>query len=258
MPLRIQLALVELILISLFVAFSTAIAEERPRLLQLVEPYSESFMMSGMRAVPPPSADPTRVLVGLHLGKANGAFQIDQIGILLSPKAAAKNFCVRVSSGDTRYDSVNLYRRATNKNTAPLVETKSAHAAELAKQYKSSEIPIRIVELAKCSTELYGANTDGPVFPAIPPGVKDAKVLVAFLNVIGSRAAVRLLDGDKVVAEGACQPADESVTLFSDVCDLPVTNLGKAHPDKLQVIFVDQSAQRVEIPYRIEWAEPQP
>jgi hypothetical protein len=99
------------------------------------------------------------------------------------------------------------------------------------------------------------------VVPALPPGVneaKDAKDLVAFVNVIGSRAIVRLLDQDKILAEGACRPADDSVILYSDVCDLPLTNLGRAHPDKLQVIFVDESARRVAMTYRVEWAEPRP
>ena len=255
---RISLALSALTVIFLSETFSIATAQPSQPVLQLVEPlnFHENFSMSGMRAAPPASVDPARVLVGLHLGKGGGTFQIGQIGIILSPKVAAEKFCVRVSSGDMRYVSVNLYRRATDKHAAPLVETKSKKVAELAKLYKSSQIAIRIVESAKCNTEIYGGDADGPLAPAIPPGVTDANVLVAFVNVGASPASVSLFERNKMVADGECQPADE--TLFTGVCDLPLTNLGKAHPDKLQVIFVDQSGQRVEVPYRIDWSEPKP
>lgn len=231
---------------------STAIAQNRLPVLQLATgSYSESFSTSGTRT---PPGDLTRVVIGLYLGRSNGPFRIDQIGVSLPRNLPANDFCIRISSGDSRYQAMNMYRKAADRNALPLVQTKSSYARALAQRYTSAEMAVKIVETNKCTLD-----ANGPLVPAIPPGATARDVLVAFVNVTGSPAAAHLYDKDKIVAEGECaKPVSNDVILYSDVCKLLLEQLGTARPDRLQVKFFDQTAKRAEVAYQLVWPEPGP
>jgi hypothetical protein len=214
--------------------------------------YSESYSTSGTRG--PPSNDPTRVLVGLHLGRSNKPFRIDNIGVSLTRMSAATEFCISISSGDARYQAVNAYRKAADSRTLPFVQTKSAYAKALAQRYSSEDFVTKIVETNRC-----GLDADGPIVPATPPGAAPGDVLIAFVNVTGSPAVMRLFESNKIIAETDCvAPLNDALVLYSNSCQLQLAGLGKIHPDRFEIKFFEKSAKTAEVSYKLEWPETAP
>jgi hypothetical protein len=104
---------------------------------------------------------------------------------------------------------------------APYVQTQSKYGARLARDYGAADVPIRIIAKVSCD----GDGRLGAIVPAIPPGAADRRQLVAYLNLVGSRATVRLLGPSGLLVEGPCQPVSDAVaTFYSDVCALPLAD----------------------------------
>jgi len=214
-----------------------ALAQSAP-LLQLAGAFQEKLSQPtpGLRAAPD-ARDSLRTLVGLHLGEGQGAFQVDQVGVLLERRTHASDFCVRMASEDSRYVATNVYGKTLRPAAEPFVETHSKYAAQLADLYDAEGVVIRILAGSKC-----GEKDGFKLVPAIPPGPpKGRDRLRAFLNV-ALGADVWLMSGGKAVAEAACRPARGNIVMYNFICDLGLERLGSARPDAIKIRTLERGA----------------
>lgn len=202
-------------------------------LLQLTEEtYHETYS-------PDSGRDPlfvnSRAIVGLHLGHANGRFRVDQMMAALSSRSAATQFCVRLLSDDANYRSLNNYKRATTPNGPRKIETRSRFGQELTRRYSSDEIVIKISASQNCA-----APVDQELVAAIPPGAKDADTLIVFVNAVGSRASVSLInEKSTAIASVNCRRSLDTVVAYTDVCEIPISAISKDTPTvslRLQIL----------------------
>ena len=215
--------------------------------------FDEHFDPSGARGFKVKAAasgDPSRILLGLHLGQAAGDFDINKIQVKLPGNLKDKNFCVRIGSGDGGYNASNLYNRSTETTSAAVVENKSKFTDKLASTYKSTDVPIRIVARNSCD-----GIEDGALIPAIPPGASHSNDLVAYINSGTSLAEMELLAKGKIVAKATCAPpGNDAVKEFTAVCVIRGEDYVKTHPDGLQVTLLDGIGSSF-IKYQLEMAD---
>lgn len=226
-------------------------------LLQLADQsFTETFnrlgISTGVKGAPGAPGDKMRVLAGLHLGKANGRFDVTSIRVALKPDIADTAYCVRIATSDSRYQAFNNYRKSAERNAVPLVQTQSRYGKDLT-AYDAAKVPVRVVGAAPCSNE-----TSGKLVPAIPPGAKDQSALVAYLNIVGDRPSVKLVADEGAPVAGVCRHVgDAEAILYSDVCEVPLGVLGARRPTALHVSFTDDdTGSRVELAFPILWARP--
>jgi hypothetical protein len=221
---------------------SGKISAQGEPVLQLADQttYSESFTPVPQRAPPFGS----RAIVGLHLGRGNGRFQIDQIAVSLPLNTSEGRFCVRLSSADARYHSLNSYRQSNARDLLPRIETRSRFRAELSRRFSSDEIQVKVVETPTCSED-----ANGVLVPAIPPGAQNRDLLRVFVNAVGSRPSIVLLDrGDTVVSEGVCSSAPlASVVVYTDICEIPLTPRAISAGGRLRINLLGEGTQTYEI-----------
>jgi hypothetical protein len=226
------------------------------QVLPLASPtaYNESYAPAGESGTLTRSLKrgSNRLVVGLHLGHASGRFRLEELMALVPPQSAGKNFCVKLTTRDARYWSLNLYRRGDAKNALWRLETHSKYAAELSQRYSAEDVAIRVFAAADCQGE-----GEGPLVAAVPPGADTQDVLVLYLNAAGSRAAVKLLDKDtKPIATATCALAPrDSAIAYSEICEIPLAGLDKARVARLQISLIGSDATKTPILADIELPE---
>lgn len=228
-----------------FLAISLAWAQEALPVLRLALPFNELFVDA--RVLREPARDPTRMLVGLHVGEGNDRFRIDRVGVLLDPNAKDSDYCVRLMSDDTRYTATNVYQKTRDPNAALLVETHSKIGDKLAKTFSASDVIIRIVARSRC-----GDGEIGAIVPAIPPGAERREFLTAFLNV-AAEPRIELMSRDKIVASMQCKRASDKIISYNYFCRTPLQNLHGARLDALSIVTLDDANKRIEAKFPLLW-----
>jgi hypothetical protein len=218
-------------------ALAPAIGQQGPGVVALASPgaFQESFTPSGNRGFARAS---NRVVVGLHLGKAAGRLRLDDLAVSV-PKTLAKGLCVKLTTRDARYWSLNGYKAPDPKAGAARLETSSKFIEELAGRYRAEDAAIRAVNTGACNED-----ADGPLLAVRPPGAVAQDVLVAFVNAVGARSAAKIIDKDgKTLATGACSLAPrDSALAYTESCEFSVSGFKPAAGQKLQVTLVGGSA----------------
>jgi hypothetical protein len=239
--------------VALFAALPTAVgdaqAQPAPALKLAAPSFTESYVPAGRRSVK--DIDANRAIVGLHLGRAQGPFQMGEIRAALKGNPA-KEFCVRIASGDARYRSLNPYRRE-GADPDPRLETISRYGNELSTRYQSGNMPVQIMATAECTE---GAS--GALIPAIPPGAQDRDTLVVFVNSVGSRASAELVGPDgKTVATGRCMlPTQDATLLYSEVCEVPLGKAAGTKRAKLRLGMIGSDAKRIALTFDVALPTP--
>ena len=125
--------------------------------VRLADPKSfhESF-------VPNPTVS-GRLVVGVHLGRAAGTYQNQNVSIAAPRSASAQPFCVRVTTQDARYWALNKYVADRSPGLARL-ESPSRFSKELS-LYNANQVAIRIIAAPDCHED-----SDGPLIPAVLSG----------------------------------------------------------------------------------------
>lgn len=217
-------------------AGAAAFADEAVLRLSAPDNYQETYAQSGARSFQRASG---RVIVGMHLGHGAGRFRLDDVSIIGPAPATARNLCVKLTSKDARYWSLNAYRGLSGKAEFSRLETKSKFADELAQRYKADDFAVRAVASTDCTED-----TDGALIPVAPPGAVSRDALVVFVNAVGSRASVKLTDkAGKQLAMGACAPAPRDSTIaFTEICDIPLAGLKLTGAARLSTTLVGPDA----------------
>jgi hypothetical protein len=229
---------------------TSAGAQSSPPVLDLAPgEFSENLLEPGIKGRET-MLDPMRMLVGLHRGRAAGPFRIEEVGALLPLPETPDNYCIRITSADARYASLNRYQKTTAKSPTTRVEVKSKYANELAKQYSSSDMIIRISSGSTCP----GAK-DAFIVAAVPPGVADTQELLTYLNVRGSHAQISLTKAEKVLAAGRCEHPEKPALVYSDVCVTPLSDLNGAIPEGLRVTYINDAGRVSHSDFRLIWGE---
>jgi hypothetical protein len=236
--------------IVLAVSATSARAQSSPPVLELAPGgFSETLLEPGIRGRDT-LADPLRMLVGLHRGSATGPFRIDQVGALLPLAGTPDEYCVRIASTDSRYSALNRYQKTTARSPAIGVEAKSRYAIQLAQQFSTSDMIVRIVSGSSCP----GAS-DGFIVAAVPPGATDTHKLLAYLNVRGSHAQISLVRAEKTLAVGRCERPEQAAVLYSDVCSAMVSDLNGATPEVLRVTYINNAGRVANADFRLIWSD---
>ena len=237
------------ILAAIPAAVGDARAQPAPALKLAAPSFTESYVPAGRRSIK--DIDASRAIVGLHLGRAQGPFQIGDIRVALKGNPA-KDFCVRIASGDARYRSLNPYRRE-GADPDPRLETSSRYSNELSTRYQSANVPVQIMATPECSESASGA-----LVPAIPPGAQDRDTLVVFVNSVGSRASAELVGPDgKTIATGRCMlPTQDSTLLYSEVCEVPLGKAAAARRTKLRLGMIGSDAKRISLAFDVALPTP--
>jgi hypothetical protein len=214
--------------------------DDRLKLVLVDANYSESFTLGGTRNLRGLSS---RTIVGLHLGHGKGPFIISELAAPVGIDNGA-DYCLKLSSGDARYRSLNRYRRAKDAGNSTRNETHSMFNTDLAKEYNSDDVTIKLSLSRECQDD-----EDGTLIPAMPPGADKMDPIVVFINSRGSPASAALLDEKgATLAAGMCSPADtDRVLTYSEVCELPFANLKVKSRIKLQVHILGESPQVVNL-----------
>ncbi len=211
---------------------------EDATVLQLAKPsdFQETYSATGQRSFKRSSS---HVVVGLHVGRGAGRFRLDDLAIALPRSVPAKTFCVKLTSKDARYWSLNAYKGADGKTGLEKLETRSKFADDLAQKYKSDDFATRAIVSPDCTED-----SDGPLVAVMPPGAVAEDVLVVYVNAVGSRAGMRLLDKDgKSLATGTCAPAARDSTIaFTEICEIPLAGLKTTASARLQTTLVGGDA----------------
>lgn len=212
---------------------AAASAAEEP-LLQLSAPgaYQESYSPSGQRSFQRASS---RIIVGLHIGHGAGRFRLDDVAVIEPAAVNAKALCVKLTSKDARYWSLNAYRGPDGKASFARLETKSKFADDLAQRYRADDFAARAIAAPDCTED-----TDGPLFPVEPPGAVARDALVVYVNAVGARAGIKLTDkSGKQIAVGACAQAPRDSTIaFTETCDIPLAGVKVTGPARLSTTLV--------------------
>lgn len=238
-------------------ACSIAFGQQPPPILQLADQtFSETFnrlgIHTGIKGAPSAPGDKMRVLAGLHLGRAEGKFDVTSVRVALKPDIADTAYCVRIATADSRYQAFNNYKKTSERNAVPLVQTQSRYGKDLG-GYDAANVPIRIVGAAPCSNEAIGK-----LVPAIPPGAKDQSKLFAYLNIVGDRPSMQLVADQGAPVLSDCRHfGDAEAVLYSDICEVPLDKLGARRPVALRVSFTDDdTGSRVDLSFPLLWARP--
>jgi hypothetical protein len=213
------------------------------------ENYAPAEQSGTVRAVKRSSS---RLVVGVHLGRASGRFKVDDLAAAVPTQAPARTYCVKLTTRDARYWSLNGYLHPTTNTVLWRLETRSKFAADLAQRYEAQDIAIRIYAAADCYDD-----ADGPLIAAIPPGAVDQNVLVLYLNAVGNRTAVRLLDREgKSIASASCVVASrDNLVSYTEICELPLAGVNRAQAAKLQFTLIGAGAAKTPITADIELPE---
>jgi hypothetical protein len=214
--------------------------DQRPKLVLVDANFSESLTPDGTRNLRGLSS---RTVVGLHLGHGKGPFKISELAAPVGIDNDA-DYCLKLSSADARYRSLNRYRRANDAGNSTRIETHSKFDTDLAKEYNSDDVTIKLSLSRECQDD-----EDGTLIPAMPPGADKMDPIVVFINSRGSPASAALLDEKgATLASGVCSPADtDRVLTHSEVCELPFANLKVKSRIKLQVHILGESPQLVNL-----------
>lgn len=207
---------------------------DAPILALAANDYVETFlppqdMKSDRLRSPKPSA---RGIAGLHLGKGSGPFRLSDLRIRLAPNTGARDYCVRIMTGDGRYWSLNPYHRSPNKDAAPTVQTRSRLAAELASTYQAEEVMVRAVAVPKSACP---EDASGTLVPIIPPGATSENTLAVYVNAPGDQAKVWLAGPDgRPLAHGQCTTKEETEAItYTERCEIPLTPQTRERATKL-------------------------
>jgi hypothetical protein len=207
-------------------------------LLPLASPnsFQESYSPTGTRSFQRASG---RAIVGLQIGRGAGRFRLDDISIDEPAGASAKALCVKLTSKDARYWSLNAYRGPDGKAAIARLETKSKFADDLAQRYRADDFASRAIAAADCTED-----TDGPLLAVTPPGAIARDVLVVHVNAVGARAAVKLTDkAGKALATAACAQAPRDSTIaFTEICEIPLAGLRISGAARLQTTLAGPDA----------------
>lgn len=179
-----------------------------------------------------------RLLVGLHLGRAAGAYESDKLRVALSRSPSAPQFCVRVTTLDARYWALNKYVAERGPGLGRL-ESPSRFSKELA-QYHASQVAVRIIAAPDCHEDV-----DGPLVPAVLPGAAVQDRLVALVNAGGSQISAELVVPGQSAVTGTCGPVDTGPQVaFTAICELnlPALPPGRA---RLHLTTSGLTGQRV-------------
>lgn len=215
-------------------------ADQQPKLVLVDSAFSETFTVEGTRNLRGLSS---RTIVGLHIGHGKGPFKISDITAPVGIDKGAE-YCIKLSSSDARYRSLNRYRASRDAGPSELIETHSKFESDLAKTYVSDDVAIKLALSKQCQDD-----DDKVLIPVAPPGADKSAALVVLINARGSRANVSILDdSSKSIAAAACSPAnaDKAIT-YTDICEFPSIELGARQRVKLKVDILGEASEIVDI-----------
>jgi hypothetical protein len=185
-----------------------SLAYAQAGMVQLAEkPFVESFVGN-----PRVSGN---LLVGLHLGRSQRAFDPAGIRVPVSARFLGRPACVHVSTRDGRYSAENVYVLPKSAGAAAL-EMPSRYVSELAR-LTADDVAVTIRDVNSCRAAGFGT-----VVPAQLAAGEPARELVALVNPGFARVEARLKQGAReVVPATRCERIEGQVRIaFSVRCVL--------------------------------------